>query len=245
MRTQRPLRLLQFNIMDGATEGRAAAVAAVIRASQADVVTLDEVNDEVAFKQIAAATGFRSRLVDAADGFNVAILSRFPIRQCRGYRQPPVRHAAYGCQIRVGSVDWWIFGAHLYPFDESVRATEIRFIIGQMKKRLPGPVVLAGDLNTDTPGETNGMGTLVVPLLRAAGYVDAFRELHSWQQDHGFTADTPAYGSWEQRVDYVFHSRAARPVAARVISSHDGTPWPSDHAALFVVLALRPAPAKR
>ena len=233
------MRLLQFNVLDGATDGRSTAVVAVIKASGADVVTLDEVNDPAAFQQIAQATGFHSVYVRANDGFNIGLLSRFPIHACTQFREAPIRHAAYGCRIDISRRSWWIFGTHLYPFDEAVRAQEIQFILKRMNRHLPAPVVLSGDLNTDSPGETYGMGTTVIPLLWRAHYADVFRELHSFQQDPGFTTSTPPYGAEEHRVDYVFRSRLVRSLAARLIDSVDGYQWPSDHKALLVKLAAR------
>ncbi len=234
------LRVLQFNVLNGATGDRTAAVIAVIKAANADVVTLDEVNDQATFDRIAAATGLHALYARAADGYSVGVLSRYPLRRCSRYQSAPIRHSAYGCRVDLPSgAHWWVFGAHLYPFDEKVRAQEIAYLIAKMRPHLPAPTVLTGDLNTDTPGETNGMGTEVVPLLRAAGFRDSYRDLHAWPQDRGFTAPTPAYGEWEQRVDYVFHSRAARTTSARVVYSVPGYTWPSDHAAVLVGLTTK------
>ena len=108
-----------------------------------------------------------------------------------------------------------------------------------MKPHLGDPVVLAGDLNSQTPGENDRTPLLVIPLLESAGYVDSFRELYTVQQDPGFTIGAPPYGHWERRIDYVFHSPDVHATEARVISSVDGRTWPSDHAALFVALAGR------
>jgi endonuclease/exonuclease/phosphatase family metal-dependent hydrolase len=233
------LRLLQFNILNGATGGRAAAVISVIKNSDADVVTLDEANDRGIFDDIAAATGYHSVFVRANDGFNLGFLSRTPIHGCSQFREPPIRHGAYGCSIEALGRRWWIFGAHLYPFDESIRAQEARFIVNQMRKHANAPIVLAGDLNSDTPGETSGMGTQVIPILRSSGYSDVFRDLHSWREDHGFTVSTAPYGVEEHRVDYVFRSKNVRSISARLIDSVPGFQWPSDHKALFVTLGLQ------
>ena len=110
------LRLLQFNVREGATGSRgAAAVAAVIEASHADVVTLDEVTVRSIFDRIAKTVGFHAYYVQARDGYNVGILSRYPLRSCSGYTQPPLHHSAYGCDVLFGGKSWWIFGAHLCP----------------------------------------------------------------------------------------------------------------------------------
>jgi endonuclease/exonuclease/phosphatase family metal-dependent hydrolase len=235
------MRLLQFNVLNGATGDRAAAVIAVIKDSGADVVTLDEVNDPATFNRIATATGYHAVYVRANDGYNIGFLSRTPIRTCDQFREAPLRHAAYGCRIKALGRTWWIFGTHLYPFDESVRAQEVKFILSQMRKHNGAPMVLAGDLNSDTPGETDGMGTQVIPILRQAGYSDVFRDLYSFAQDHGFTSSAAPYGAEESRVDYVFRSEQVRSIGARLIDSVQGFVWPSDHKALLVTLGLRSA----
>lgn len=243
--TKRPLprvstlRLLQFNVLS-ATQGRDAGVAAVIKGSGADVVTLDEVAYKDIFDKIAQETGLHSVWVRSRDVFSVGILSRYPIRDCTPYVDPPMHHAAYSCRIRVGMTDWWIFGAHLYPGTEAQRAEEISFLLSRMEAHPRGRVVLAGDLNSQTPGENDETPLLVVPMIRAAGYVDSYREVYpNPQEAPGFTITPPPWGSWERRLDYVFHSRTIRAVAARVISSVPGYTWPSDHAALYVKLVSR------
>ena len=107
------LRLLQFNVREGATGSRSAAVAAVIEASNADVVTLDEVTVRSIFDRIAKTVGFHAYYVQARDGYSVGILSRYPLRSCTGYTRPPLHHSAYGWEVLFGEKSWWIFGAHL------------------------------------------------------------------------------------------------------------------------------------
>lgn len=101
------LRLLQFNVRNAATDGRAA----VIKASGADVVTLGDVNVKDIFNQIAAAVGFHSYYVPGNDGYSVGILSSFPIRRCFSYTEAPIQHAAYGCRIPIRGTSWWMGAA--------------------------------------------------------------------------------------------------------------------------------------
>jgi endonuclease/exonuclease/phosphatase family metal-dependent hydrolase len=234
------LRLLQFNVMQGATGKRAAGVEAVIRASGADVVTLDEVNVKPIFERIAKSVGFHSYFVQGHDAYSVGLLSRFPIRDCHRYNKAPMQHAAYGCRIRIRGVNWWVFGTHLACCDqEQLRAQEAALLISKMRQHAGRPVVLSGDLNSQTPGENDQTPLLVIPMLTAAGYIDSFRELYTVEQNAGFTVTAPPYGTWERRLDYVFHNRHARAISARVIRSVAGFRWPSDHAALAVTLANR------
>jgi endonuclease/exonuclease/phosphatase family metal-dependent hydrolase len=225
--------------MTGATNGRATAVAALIKDLRPDIATLDEVNVQRIFDHIASVTGMHGYWAKANDAYSVGILSRAPLHSCTPYRQAPIQHAAYSCRIKLGNQNWWIFGAHLACCGgaEQQRAREAAILISKMNLHRKVPVVLAGDLNSHTPGDPDPSPTmLVIPELLRAGYIDSFRELHSLPQNPGFTISAPPYGTWEARIDYVFHSRLARAKSARVIRSVPGYPWPSDHAALLVTL---------
>jgi endonuclease/exonuclease/phosphatase (EEP) superfamily protein YafD len=229
------LRLLQLNVREGATDGRARGVAAVIKASGADVVTLDEVNVQDIFKQIAASVRFHSYFVPAKDGYNVGLLSRFPIKKCFNYADL-IPHAAYACRIPIHGTNWWIFGTHFAPVQENEIVPAATLLLSKMKQHPTDPVVLSGDLNAQTPGENDRTPLLVIPLIKSAGYIDSFRELYTVQQNPGLTIHAPPYGQFERRLDYVFHNQKARAVSARVIHSVPGFIWPSDHAALAVTL---------
>lgn len=233
------LRLLQFNVMQGATNGRATAVSALIKDLKPDVATLEEVNVHSIFNHIASVTGMYGYWVRANDAYSVGILSRAPLHNCTPYRQAPIQHAAYSCRVKLGNHNWWIFGAHLACCEgaEQQRAQEAAILISKMNPHRRLPVVLAGDLNSHTPGDPDPPPTmLVIPELLRAGYVDSFRELHPVAQNPGLTTTAPPYGTWDARLDYVFHSKLARAKSTRVIRSVPGYPWPSDHAALLVTL---------
>lgn len=226
--------------MQGATNGRAAAVAALIKDLKPDVVTLDEVNVHSVFDHIASVTGMYGYWARANDAYSVGILSRVPLHNCTPYRQTPIQHAAYSCRVKLGNQNWWVFGAHLAAGSgaERQRAQEAAIVISKMNLHRRVPVVLAGDLNSHTPGDPDPPPTmLVIPELLQAGYIDSFRELHTLAQNPGLTISAPPYGNWEARIDYVFHSKLARATSARVIRTVPGYQWPSDHAALLVTLA--------
>jgi endonuclease/exonuclease/phosphatase family metal-dependent hydrolase len=235
------LSLLQLNVRGGATGGRAAGVIAVIKASHADVVTLEEVTVRSIFDQIAAAVGFHRYYVPGVGGWSVGLLSRFPIRACVPYNHPPMQRAAYGCAIRIARTTWWVFGAHLGSgYADTTRTEQAALLLHQMRRHTTGPVVLAGDLNSQTPGENDKTPLIIIPKIKSAGYTDSYREMHpSIEQDPGLTITTPPFGTLERRLDYVFHNERARALSASVISSVRGSTWPSDHAALAVTLTSR------
>jgi endonuclease/exonuclease/phosphatase family metal-dependent hydrolase len=233
------LRLLQFNVMEGATGGRAAGVATLIERVRPDVATLDEVTSHTIFQHIAAVTHMYGYWVLADRGPSVGILSRVPLHDCTRYAA--IQHAAYSCRVKLGGRSWWVFGTHLVCCHlESLRAQALGLLIPKMNVHHGSPVVLAGDLNSHSPGELDPdapPNLLAIPELLRAGYIDSFRELHSVAQDPGFTVTAPPYGKWGARLDYVFHSRLARAKSAKVIRTVPGHQWPSDHAALLVTLA--------
>jgi endonuclease/exonuclease/phosphatase family metal-dependent hydrolase len=233
-------------VLQGATSGRAAAVTALIRDRKPDVVTLDEVNVQSIFDHIARATGMHGYWVQANDAYSVGILSRVPLHNCTPYKDAPIQHAAYSCRVKLGKTNWWIYGAHLAAGNsqEARRGEEATLLISKMNLHPTRPVVLAGDLNSHTPGEPDAPPSmLAIPDLLGAGYIDSFRQLHPLAQNPGFTVSAPGYGSWEARIDYVFHSDRARAKSAKVISSVPGYKWPSDHAALLVTLTAPKRPS--
>jgi endonuclease/exonuclease/phosphatase family metal-dependent hydrolase len=225
-----------LNVREGATGGRAAGVAALIKDVRPDVATLDEVTSHSIFDHIAAATRMYGYWAPGDHGWSIGILSRVPLHDCMQYG---IQHAAYSCRVKLGGRSWWVFGTHLVCCDlESQRAQALALLIPKMNLHRRQPVVLAGDLNSHTPGDPDPTRTmLVIPELLQAGYVDSFRELHSVAQDPGLTVTAPPYGNWDARLDYVFHSKLARSTSAKVLWTVPGHQWPSDHAALLVRLA--------
>jgi endonuclease/exonuclease/phosphatase family metal-dependent hydrolase len=143
---------------------------------------------------------------------------------------------------KIGGESFTFFDTHLESFYAPVRiaqAAELAAIVNAT----PGPIVLAGDLNSD-PG-TEGEAVLAAPpAAGGAGLEDVFGSLHPNQP--GLTCcflellSDPAR-TLDQRIDYVM-VRGVRPLTARVFGDVPGARtyglWPSDHAGLTAKLRI-------
>lgn len=156
-----------------ANVGGRSAAAAVLAAADADVVVLSEADERLVAR---LAPGFAHRYVRIEDtyGPDVAVLSRFPLQVL-----DPVGPAVPGARVRVDGPDgpFVLYGLHVarpWPTggtDRVYQATprEHRRLLDRLAEQVraePGPVVVAGDLNTvDREREYRA--------LLAAGLVDA------------------------------------------------------------------------
>jgi endonuclease/exonuclease/phosphatase family metal-dependent hydrolase len=136
------------------------------------------------------------------------------------------------------------FDTHLESFYAPVRMAQAMELAG-IVNATPGPIVLAGDLNS-LPG-TEGEAILAAPpSLGGAGLLDTWGKLHPTLP--GFTCCGPELLSdpaltLDQRYDYVL-LRGVRPLTARVFGDVPGTRtyglWPSDHAGVTASLRIEP-----
>jgi len=247
----RTLRLLTWNIRYGG-EGRQAALAATIRATDADLVLLQEATRPAVVEAVARATGMAQW--GTSHRQSLGFLAREPVERFE-WRQPRVsRHAFLEIVPAGGGVH--LFGVHLSAvhsaWTESRRVREVRALIATVAARAPGFHVLAGDFNTLAPGELLDVRQLPLRLrpfvwmsgghirwrtiqqVFDAGYVDAFRALRPGET--GFTFPT-----WQPhlRLDYVFTPAAhvGRITECEVITTDSATQG-SDHLPILSVLRL-------
>ena len=236
------LRLLSYNIRYGGA-GREAALAAVIRSRDPDLVILQEATKPEVVERLASETGlttFASRPRES-----LAFMSRLPIAHYEWHRPRMSRHAFLevvpeGDRVRV-------FGIHLSAvhaaWTERRRVVELRALLKSIQRHQAGFHVLAGDFNTLAPGELLDIRKLphrlralvwlsggrirwrTIQRILDAGYVDAFRQLHA--DDEGWTFPTWAP---HLRLDYAFlpAAFASRVRSCEVIRIPDATPA-SDH----------------
>jgi len=133
------------------------------------------------------------------------------------------------------------------------RGREIDEILSLLQPFLSGsdgtPLVVVGDFNSpshldwtqDTAARHRG---LVVPWpvsrsMAEAGFVDAFRSIHSDViMEPGYTWSPRFSQAWKDRIDYVYlHGPRLTPRAAQV-RGYQEPQWPSDHAAVVVDLSI-------
>jgi endonuclease/exonuclease/phosphatase (EEP) superfamily protein YafD len=162
-----------------ANVGGRSAAAGVLTDAGADVVVLSEADERLVAR---LAPGFPYRYVRIEDtyGPDVAVLSRFPLQVL-----DPVGPTVPGARVRIEGPDgpFVLYGLHVprpWPTggaDQVYQATpqEHRRVLERLAEQVraePGPVVVAGDLNSVDRERGYRM-------LLAAGLVDAMRDTPS------------------------------------------------------------------
>jgi endonuclease/exonuclease/phosphatase (EEP) superfamily protein YafD len=216
------------------------AVVAALRAAQADVVALQELNPAIA---AAVASALREEYpyqwLDPRDGVEGSgVISRHPLR--------PTGESLPGP---------WVGTPHVMELDlDGHRVTFVRFhawagvmnsaMREQQARRLsefaaahPGPLIVAGDLNATS---TNVAYGIVMHALHDSWPEAGWGFGHTFPGADSFGSSRPLVGGvpapmWMVRIDYVFHSDDFAAVAAR-LGPHDGY---SDHRPVIVELALK------
>jgi endonuclease/exonuclease/phosphatase family metal-dependent hydrolase len=237
------LRLLSYNIRYGG-HGRAAALAAVIRHADPDVVLLQEATDRNVVAELADLTGLPNW--DSKPRYSTGFLTRREVVH-HGWHLPRwARHAFL--ELALAEPELRVFGLHLSAWfsnwSERRRRFEIRALLHAIREHQKGVHVIAGDFNALAPGEVldaQRMPQWIRAMVWLSGqdiarhtiqhmidqhYVDAWRVIHP--SGPGFTFPT-----WDPhvRLDYVFtperyHSAIrgcevlTRPPEARTASDH-------------------------
>ena len=254
------MRLLTYNIREGGV-GRAAEIAAVIEAAGPDVVALQEARHPDTVAQIAKLAGFP--FSGSRASHSTGFLSRIPVLE-HAWRHPRrTRHALL--EVRLADGFPRLFVLHLRAWfsrwNEWQRARELRGLLDGIQQQLIEEErafafhVLAGDFNALGPGELfdpspmprwiRGMiwlsgrdiGRSTIEMMRADGYVDAWRTLHGDLQNepgHTFPVWNP-----HVRLDYVFtpSEYASRFIACEVVRTPEEVRTASDHLPLLVEIA--------
>jgi endonuclease/exonuclease/phosphatase family metal-dependent hydrolase len=222
--------VLTFNIHGGRTDHGVdlAAVAAEIRAARADVVLLQEVDQNL------ARTGYRDEPGALASelGMNVyyrspvrsnAILTRFPVTEWSSTRLPlwagREERRLVRATVLVEGQAVHVFTTHLDQSYPDLRVQQIRAAEELMAPYADEPTILGGDLNSPASGE-------VLQLLRN-------RLQDSWPEVGTGPGNTVPAGNPRIRIDYLLHNSWLTPRAAQVLPSQA-----SDHRSLRVVYDL-------
>lgn len=236
------VRLLSYNIKRGGA-GREAALAAVIRSANPDLVVLQEATNPRVVAELASATGL-SRWA-CQPRFSLAFMSRVDVAHHAWHRPRLSRHAFV--EVVLAGSEFRVFGVHLSAvhaaWTERRRVMELRSLLAAITQHEQGCHVLTGDFNTLAPGELLDIRRLpfrlrpfvwlsggrirwqTVAVVLEAQYIDGYRALHP--EDPGYTFPT-----WDPhiRLDYVFVPAAHRERLTRCeIVSHPDTGKASDH----------------
>jgi endonuclease/exonuclease/phosphatase family metal-dependent hydrolase len=217
------------------------AIAATIRQADADVICLQETNeDSERFLRGQLAKTYPFMTFQGADfAGGLGILSKVPLRNVR--RVPP-KFGVFGtaiCEANLAGRSVQIVDAHLYPTipprdanlrtllrawqqAEAVRAKEVPYILDGTPTRLPR--IFAGDLNCQ-PGGT------ATELLKDKGFLDSL--VTSGRDPNGVTTCKETFQGMTMgfRLDYVLHTKELSATDCQVI------PTPaSDHALVLATL---------
>jgi endonuclease/exonuclease/phosphatase family metal-dependent hydrolase len=242
------LRILSYNIRRGG-KGSEAALAAVIRACEADIVVLQEATSAESVERVAKDAGMEQWAT--RKGESLGFISRRPVRSF-GWNKPRISRHAF-LEIRPAGSDMRVFGVHLSAvhaaWTESHRVVELRALLKAIAQFQTGFHVLTGDFNTLAPGELLDFRKLparlralvwmsggkvrwrTIQIVLDSGYVDAYRSLHTTP---GFTFPT-----WDPhvRLDYLFvQQRDVARLKSCEIMDVPGAREASDHLPLLSVV---------
>jgi len=239
------LVIMTFNVWG--YSGSAETAQAIIHDEVPDIVAIQELSSqmgEVLLAELGAVYPYRSIRFGAEQDSGMAVLSRYPLAVLEaeglsGWQMQVVEiHTGertvtlYNIHLEVANVLAYIEDGTSLP--EAVRASwakreaQVRALVADLR---PGPVIVAGDLNSTDQSTAYG-------LLRKA-LADAHR-VAGWGFGHTF----PAYGgSWrgipivarQMRIDMIFYSQDFVALRCQVGSTHGE----SDHLPVVAELVWR------
>jgi endonuclease/exonuclease/phosphatase (EEP) superfamily protein YafD len=237
------LRIMTYNLL-GASD-RPGAVLDTIRKVNPDVISLEELNEDVAAMLARRlATEYPYQHLDLTGGLaGSGLISRYPFAtldvsiEDSHWVSPPlvVRLDVDGREITY--VRFHATSRPQYHEQRERQASKLAAFAASHE----GPLVMAGDLNATS---TNRAYSLIADELKDAwkerghGFGNTFPGAS--RQDVPGSARFELFGvsvpKWLVRIDYVFHSRDLKTIAART-GPFDGS---SDHRPVVVDLALPP-----
>ena len=241
------LKLLSYNVLEGALPDRLPAVLRVIASADADVVAIQEArhwrrNRREIFRRVAQRLDMRGILAKANSGFDIALFSRLPILAHTNHGPDTIfLHTTLSVDLRAPSGETFtLFVTHLRP-DHPSRQGEIRLLLQWMRPYRPAHCAMCGDLNSIMAGDPIDHHRLwqdselregpkgVIAAVERAGWEDCFRLRNP--RAPGFTLGAHRRVA---RVDYIFASRplANRLQACRVLR-HPELLAASDHSPVW------------
>jgi endonuclease/exonuclease/phosphatase family metal-dependent hydrolase len=241
------LKLLTYNVLEGALPRRLPAVLGVIAGADADVVAIQEArhwrhNRREVFRRVSRRLGMRGVLARANSGFDIALFSRLPILAHTNHGLDTIfLHTTLSVDLRAPSGQTvTVFVTHLRA-DFLSRRREMRLLLEWMRPHRTAHCAMCGDLNSVTAGDPVDHRRIwrdselrqgprgVIAAIERAGWEDCFRRRN--RRAPGFTLGARRRVA---RVDYIFASRtlAARLRACRVLR-HPELLAASDHSPIW------------
>jgi endonuclease/exonuclease/phosphatase family metal-dependent hydrolase len=254
------VKLMTYNIYDGAPGERRELVTRVIAAEQPDVLVLCECNDferdgQRALHELEQALDMRGLLLTVDSGYHLALFVRR--MQVRAFHRlsGQFQHGAFLAELSHGGRELSVIGTHLCPFGGEARLLEAR----RLAARVQGELALLGDLNALSPHDAahhdpgawlaryrarhqlgddpRRLDTRALSVLEQAGLQDLFLRAHpgavATTRPTRLLSDRPA-----QRLDYVL---ATAPLADRLqdcrVVDGEAAQLASDHLPVIARLA--------
>jgi len=241
------VRLLSYNVLEGALPDRLPQGLEVIRSVEADVVAIQEARywrrkRREVFREVGHQLGMRGLLLKANPGFDLALFSRLPVLEHRNLGLDTVfLHTAASVDLATASGEvLTLFLAHLRA-EVPYRRKELRLLLEWMRPYRQRLCAMCGDLNSLAegdyvakplirPGSELGRGPQgIIAAIERAGWVDCFRK-----RNPSAPGLTLGAGRRVARVDYIFASKqlAARLRGCRV-ARHPSLLAASDHSPVW------------
>jgi len=241
------LRLLSYNVLEGARPDRLPQGLEVIRSAEADVVAIQEARHwrrkrRETFREVGRQLGMRGLLFEANSGFDLALFSRLPVLKHRNLGLDTVfLHTAGSIDLQTASGQvLTLFVAHL-RLESHLRRQELKLLLEWMRPYSKRLCAMCGDLNSLAkgdyvakplirPGSEFGRGPQgTIARIERAGWVDCFRK-----RNPAAPGLTLGAGRRVARVDYIF---ASRPLAERLrnskVARHPAVLKASDHSPVW------------
>jgi exonuclease III len=246
------LRVITWNVQHAAVPRMRRQVAWLAQAPGADVLLLTEVGAPEPWQQALGEYGWSAYAEEATDDFGVIIAVRDHVADSVPLRMV-MPHRLVALRLLVGDTPVGVAGVYVPSRGPKERRNEDKRAFQEalsaqlpamVRSLMPGPVVVAGDLNVVEPGHQphhKVFGAWEYDFYRsfaAAGLADAYRYLHPDGQDHSWFGRRSGLG---YRFDHVFTTDTHLPNVLTCRYLHEprliGL---SDHSALRLELSLRP-----
>jgi endonuclease/exonuclease/phosphatase family metal-dependent hydrolase len=246
------VKLLSYNVLEGALPDRLPRVLRVIDGAGADVVAVQEArhwrrNRRAIFRRVSSKLGMRGIIAPANSGFDLAVFSRLPILNHSNLGLDTIfLHTTLSVDLRApGGNTLTLFVTHLRP-EFSGRRRELRLLLQWMRPYRKAYCAMCGDLNSITagdhvarrliwPGSVLGEGPQgAIAAIERARWVDCFRE-------HNPRAPGLTLGARRRvaRVDYIWASPPlAETLTACRVHRHPELLSASDHSPIYAEFDL-------
>ena len=246
------VRLLSYNLLEGALPDRLPEALRVIASANADVIAIQEARywrrrRREVFRRVSRRLGMRGILAPANSGFDLAVFSRLPIlRQTNHGLDTVFLHTTLSVDLRAPDGNTLtLFNTHLRP-DLPGRRREARLLLRWMRQYRREYCAMCGDLNSLTAGDPVARRLIwpgsaleegpqgVIAAIERARWIDCFRERNP--RAAGFTLGERRRAA---RVDYIWASqRLAEKLVACRVHRHPELLSASDHSPLWAEFDL-------